>query len=160
MDLSVSKWKRRGKGRQTVKVGGGGGGGGGGGRGMQTCHASSLVIYYLSWQGWIPWDCHWVGKDKYVEIYSPATSHAAWPWFSLSFFSSESCRGGVQLGGRQRVIERQKEKRDAWMNTSFVHLSHVDLIRSCLLVEMSTDSRCQPWRLCAAFRSLQLCDHI
>lgn len=45
----------------------------------------------------------------------------------FSSFSSES-RGG----------EKERES-DAWMNTGFVHLSHVDLIWSCLLGDRAAD---------------------
>lgn len=35
---------------------------------------------------------------------------------------------------KKRKIERQTERKsDAWMNKGFMHLSHVDLIWSCLL---------------------------
>lgn len=58
----------------------------------------------------------------------------------FSSFSSES-RRGKKRNNKDRKTERQS---DAWMNTSFVHLSHVDLIWSCLPGDRGTDSRCQP----------------
>lgn len=56
------------------------------------------------------------------------TCSVGWPWFFFSFllFKWELERGK----NRKRETERES---DAWMNTGFVHLSHVDLIWSCPL---------------------------
>lgn len=57
-----------------------------------------------------------------MEIYSPAAAHDWWPDLDLLF--PFQVRDKCEKKGIKGQ-EREKES-DAWMNTRFVHLSHVD----------------------------------
>lgn len=68
-----------------------------------------------------------------------STRSVAWPWFPCPLQTRD---GG---GARKRRVERQLEKQsDAWMNTSFMHLCHGDLILvlSTWRWPTETSSRC------------------
>lgn len=101
---------------------------------------SSLVIYYPAWQGYVPRDCQWVGKDKYVEIYSLATSRARWPDldFPRPFFKWEPER------------EKNKDREKEWCldehrlcaSVSWIWFGLVCRVIGAQIADVSHDSSC------------------